>query len=80
MIVYSRPGCHLCDDAKEVLATSRCAALFTLEEVNIETDRALLHAYRNDIPVVTINGEFAFKHRVDAEEFCRKLAMFTPKA
>ncbi len=69
VIVYSRPGCHLCDEAKAVIQNSHCSDRFTLEEVNIESDDELLKKYKYDIPVVTIDGEEAFKHRVDLREF-----------
>jgi len=52
-----------------------CADEYTLEEVNIESDGKLLHAYRNDIPVVLINGFEAFRHRVSSDEFRRRVTM-----
>ncbi len=69
VIVYSRPGCHLCDEAKAVIENSNCSDRFTLEEVDIESDEELLKKYKYDIPVVTIDGVEAFRHRVDREEF-----------
>ena len=69
VVIYSRPGCHLCDEAKDVMQTAGCSDRFTLEEVNIESDNELLRKYRYDIPVVTIDGVEAFKHRVDPEQF-----------
>ena len=69
VIIYSRPGCHLCDEAKAAIENSNCSDRFTLEEVNIESDIVLLKKYQYDIPVVTIDGAEAFKHRVDPEEF-----------
>ena len=69
VIVYSRPGCHLCDEAKEAIENSNCSDRYTLEEVNIESDNELLRQYKYDIPVITINGEEAFRHRVDPNEF-----------
>ena len=69
MIIYSRPGCHLCDEAKAAIENSGCSGLYTLEEVNIESDEELLKKYKYDIPVVTIDGEEAFRHRVDPAEF-----------
>jgi glutaredoxin len=74
VIVYSRPGCHLCDEAKEAIHFAGCDDKFVLEEINIETSRELLMKYRFDIPVVTIDGEEAFRHRVDSEEFKRLVA------
>ena len=69
VIVYSRPGCHLCDEAKAVIMNARVSDRFTLEEINIESDPELLRKYKYDIPVVTIDGDECFKHRVDADQF-----------
>jgi glutaredoxin len=69
VIVYSRPGCHLCDEAKAAIWSAGCSDQFTLEEVNIESDEELLRKYKYDIPVVAINGVESFIHRVDAQEF-----------
>ena len=69
VIVYSRPGCHLCDEAKTAIENSRSSDFYTLEEVNIESDDALLKKYKYDIPVILIDGEEAFRHRVDPDEF-----------
>ena len=69
VIVYSRPGCHLCDVAKSAIEKSNCGDRYTLEEVNIESDDELLKKYQYDIPVVTIDGVEAFKHRVDPHQF-----------
>ena len=69
VIVYSRPGCHLCDDALKAIRASGCDNAFTLEEVNIEGSRDLLLKYQFDIPVITINNVEAFRHRVDPKKF-----------
>ena len=67
--IYSRPGCHLCEVAKSVIEQSDCAGKYTLDEVDIETDQNLLSLYKNDIPVIMIDGVEAFRHRVSADEF-----------
>jgi glutaredoxin len=69
VIIYSRPGCHLCDEAKAAIQNAGCNDSFTLEEINIESDDELLKKYKYDIPVITIDGVEAFKHRVNPEEF-----------
>ena len=69
VIVYSRPGCHLCDEAKDAIRMADCAEWLTLEEINIESSRDLLLKYQFDIPVITIDGVEAFRHRVDSEKF-----------
>jgi hypothetical protein len=65
VIVYSRPGCHLCEEAKSVIQRVGMTADLILEEVSIEGDLGLLEKYRFDIPVILINGVEAFRHRVD---------------
>ena len=71
VIVYSRPGCHLCDEAKAAITSAGCDDQFTLEEVNIESDEELLRKYKYDIPVIMIDGIERFIHRVDPSEFIR---------
>ena len=69
VIIYSRPGCHLCDEAKAAIMAAGCSDQFTLEEVNIESDNELLRKYKYDIPVIVIDGIESFLHRVTPEEF-----------
>ena len=72
VILYSRPGCHLCDEMKEEIAKANCAELYTLKEINIENDPVLLARYKFDIPVVLIDGIEMFRHRLRAKEFRTK--------
>lgn len=67
--LYSKPGCHLCEEMKSEIARADCAEAFDLKEVNIENDAELFARYRHDIPVLNINGVDAFKHRLRALEF-----------
>ncbi len=71
VIIYSRPGCHLCDEAKVAILSAGCNDQFTLEEVDIESDNELLRKYRYDIPVIAIDGVESFIHRVDPKDFIR---------
>jgi glutaredoxin len=71
VIIYSRPGCHLCDEAKAAIMGAGCSDSFTLEEVNIESDEELLRKYKHDIPVVVIDGLETFIHRVNPQDFIR---------
>ncbi len=71
--IYSRPGCHLCDEAKEVINRVRLRFPFTLRVINIETDPDLEKIYREQIPVVFINGNKAFKYHVDERELEKKV-------
>lgn len=69
VILYSKPGCHLCEQMKAEMANAGCADLYELKEINIESDEELLARYRRDIPVLTIDGNEAFRHRLTAELF-----------
>ncbi len=74
VVLYGQPGCHLCDDAREVIEAVRAQRPFELVERDISTDDALLKAYLERIPVVEVDGEEAFEFFVDADELRRRLA------
>ena len=76
VIIYSRPGCHLCDEAKSAILSAGCSDSFTLEEINIESDPELLNKYKYDIPVIAINGAEYFIHRVSQKEFKTRINGF----
>ena len=65
VVLYSRPGCHLCDDARVVLERVRAERPFELVDCDITADPALLKAYFDRIPVVTVDGEETFEFFVD---------------
>jgi glutaredoxin len=71
--IYSRPGCHLCDEAKAVIEPFRRRYRMDITVTDVDSDDALRQAYGADIPVVMINGKEAFRHRVDAEALERKI-------
>ena len=73
VVLYGRAGCHLCDDARAVLVRVRAQRPFVLEERDIEADDALLAAYLERIPVVTIDGREEFTFFVDEREFTQRL-------
>ncbi len=55
--VYSKPDCHLCVDAIEVLRGLKRELDFDLEELDITTDEELHRAYFERIPVIAVDGE-----------------------
>jgi glutaredoxin len=73
VIIYTKPGCHLCDEAKLAIQKASCEGLFTQEEINIQTAPDLIRQYQYDIPVITIDGVEAFRHRLTPEEFRKRL-------
>lgn len=77
VVLYTREGCCLCDDAREVLVRVRDepGSGFALAERDIEADERLLKEYLERIPVVTIDGEEAFELFVDEAELRRRVAI-----
>lgn len=77
LTLIGKPGCHLCDEARVVVAevlqafddsASGDAPAVRLTEQSILDDAALADRYADDIPVLLIDGEVHSIHRVDAGE------------
>lgn len=73
VVLYSKPGCHLCEEMKAEMSKAGCPDLYILDEINIENDAELLARYCFEIPVLCINGVEAFRHRLLADEFRARL-------
>ncbi len=71
--LYTRPGCHLCDEAKTAMMPLLREAGATLREVNIDEDAVLRERYGSDVPVIFLGARKVAKHRVDLEQFRRQL-------
>jgi glutaredoxin len=71
--LYSRPGCHLCDDAREAIARVRAQAPFELHEIDIERDDVLHARYLERVPVVAVDGEEVFDYFVDETALLRRI-------
>jgi glutaredoxin len=72
--LYSRPDCHLCDEARDQLLALRDGGLaFELEEVDIDRDEALLRRYLERIPVVEVEGEQVSELGLDPDGLRAKL-------
>lgn len=66
VVLYARPGCHLCDVARTTIGDVRSRHPFTFEEVDIEEDEALVREYGIRIPVVMVDGQEVFEVDVQA--------------
>jgi thioredoxin-related protein len=75
IVIYSRPGCHLCDEMKVVVqrVAERQTPPLSIEIVDISTDSNLEALYGLEIPVLMVNGRKAAKYRVTEEELTRLL-------
>jgi glutaredoxin len=74
LTLYGKPGCHLCEEARDVVLEVQERRPFELEEVDITRDPALEALYRERIPVVAIDGEEALELVIEAAELERCLA------
>jgi hypothetical protein len=74
VLLYSRPGCGLCDEAREVILAEARRTAFAFEDVNVETEDALELEYGIRIPVVLVDGVERFEIRVDPEAFSAAVA------
>ena len=71
--LYTRRGCHLCEEAKNAMAPILREAHTVLREVNIEGDPVLEERYGVDIPVIFIGARKAAKHHVNVKQLRRQL-------
>jgi glutaredoxin len=71
--LYGRPGCHLCDDARDALDRVRRRVPFALEEIDITADDVLHARYLERIPVIAVDGEELFDHFVDEDALQRRI-------
>jgi len=67
LVLYGRPDCHLCDEARELVTPLVAeAADVVLEEVDIEADGALLARFLERIPVLELDGSIVSELAPDA--------------
>ena len=71
--LYGRPGCCLCDEARERLERLRARHPFALREVDITSDDELHLRFLERIPVVALDGEEIYDYEVDEEDLARRL-------
>ena len=76
--LYGKPGCCLCDEAKEAIRTVRLDHDFELNEVDVSLDPGLQREYGERIPVVAIDGDEAFQFHVDPGSLRERLGKVTP--
>jgi glutaredoxin len=71
--LYTRPGCHLCEEAKSQIAPLLAEFGARLREVNIDADPELRERYNVDVPVIFLGHRKIAKHRIDTGQFRRQL-------
>ena len=78
LTIYSRPGCHLCDEMKAVVQQVARTIPLSLAEVDISTDAALEAQYGLEIPVLLVEGKKAAKYRIAEDALVRILTSRAP--
>ena len=73
LTIYSRPGCHLCDEMKALVDRVGRTTPLTVEVIDISSDPDLERRYGLEIPVLLVNGKKAAKYRVNEDELRRLL-------
>jgi glutaredoxin len=68
VVLYTRAGCHLCEDAEAVLRQARAETPFELRLVDVDSDQALADRYGVRVPVVAIDGVERFELQVPEDE------------
>jgi glutaredoxin len=76
--LYGKPGCHLCEEAREAIQAVRRERAFELREVDVSLDPDLHRRYGERIPVVELGGEELFEYHVDPEALRERLDTVGP--
>ncbi|WP_407319067.1 glutaredoxin family protein [Isoptericola halotolerans] len=74
VVVYSRADCHLCDEARAVVAAVCAEMGETWQEIDIDAEPALVERYGDYVPVVEVDGVQQGFWRIDAARLARRLA------
>lgn len=77
--LYSKSDCHLCDEAKEALVRVQKQYPFDLRVILMDERHVRYEEFKNRIPVIYINKEFAFQYRVPEKLFVEKLKSATAR-
>lgn len=71
VVFYTKAGCHLCEDARDLLEEIAEETEYALTEIDIRSDMEVFEHYRYRIPVILINGETLLEGRIDALELAQ---------
>lgn len=77
LTLYSKPGCHLCEDVRALLDEFQADYGYAVDEVDITTDAELFARYRFEIPVLLRDGGEIARGRIDGRELIRLLGRVT---
>jgi glutaredoxin len=73
LTLYGKPGCHLCEEAREAVRAASAGREVELVEVDITLDPAVERDFRERIPVLTLDGEDLFEFVVGQDALKERL-------
>jgi len=68
---YTKAGCHLCEEARDMLEDIAALTTYELTEIDIRSNPAIFEQYRYRIPVIIINGETIIEGRIEFQDLAR---------
>ncbi len=68
---YTRAGCHLCEEARDMLDDIAALTTFELTEIDIRSDNKLFEQYRYRIPVIFVDNDTILEGRIEYRELAR---------
>ncbi len=74
VVFYTKAGCHLCDEARELLEDLAAGLSIELTEIDIRTDMQIFEEYRYRIPVIIIDGLATVEGRINLTDLRRAFA------
>jgi glutaredoxin len=75
--LYTREGCHLCEEAKAAMLPIVARHNAELREIDIDDDADLRAMYNDSVPVIFIGADFFARYRVDPQKFKKALEVAT---
>jgi glutaredoxin len=72
--LYSKAGCHLCDEARAHLEELAATHAMIIDEIDIRRDLSLFERYRYRIPVIVVDGTERLEGRIEASEIYELVA------
>ena len=78
LTLYTRPGCHLCEEMKAVIRRVQGQVACELDEVDISLDETLLQRYRHHVPVLLADDVEVARTRIGLAELVATLTSRRP--
>ncbi len=74
VVFYTKAGCHLCDDARDLLEDVAADIPYDLTEIDIRSDLSIFELYRYRIPVIIINDQTTVEGRINQTDLLKAFA------